>query len=114
MVFFGLNAEEYDRKYSDRELLGRIVKYFRKYGKEFKIFLAFMLLEAISIALQPSYMFFLISQIGAATDLTILVIVGIIGFAIIHFVTWVFSIVRQKCAAIILNQVVYRLAHGCQ
>ena len=44
-ILDGLDTEDYDRKYSDRELLGRIVDYFRPHTKR-------MVLVAVMIFLK--------------------------------------------------------------
>ncbi len=36
-MFIGLDAEDYDRKYSDKELFKRIIGYFKKYRKQIAI-----------------------------------------------------------------------------
>ena len=46
-ILDGLETEDYDRQYSDRELLERIISYFRPYTKE-------MILVAVTITLNSA------------------------------------------------------------
>ncbi|MEJ2751151.1 MAG: ABC transporter ATP-binding protein, partial [Chloroflexota bacterium] len=46
-ILDGLESEDYDRQYSDRELLERIISYFRPYTRE-------MILVAVMIALNSA------------------------------------------------------------
>ncbi|NIO71572.1 MAG: hypothetical protein GTO14_04575, partial [Anaerolineales bacterium] len=46
-ILDGLDTEAYDRNYSDRELLSRIIGYFRPYARQ-------MILVAIMIALNSA------------------------------------------------------------
>lgn len=109
MVFFGLDAEKYDREYSSKELFSRISKYFKKYKREVIILIIFILLESMFTAIQPLYMFFLISQIRKNLELSNLLIIGLIVLLAIHFITWRFNIIRQIYGARLLNKVIYDL-----
>ncbi len=109
MVFFGLEAENYDREYTDRELFSRISKYFKKYKKEMKIMILFILFESIFTAIQPFYMYYLINQIKNNVELTTLLIVGQMVLLLIHTITWRFSVIRQIYTARIINKVVFDL-----
>jgi ATP-binding cassette, subfamily B, bacterial len=51
--FSGLDAEKYDRKYSDRELVRRIVKYFRPHIKRLGLAAFLVLVVAGSLAMLP-------------------------------------------------------------
>ena len=53
MSFIGLEAEEYDRKYSDKELLSRIFTYFRLYKKEMSIVIITLTISSLISALVP-------------------------------------------------------------
>lgn len=51
--FYGLNSEAYDRKYSDRELIARILSYFRPYRGKMALVIAVVNLAALMGALNP-------------------------------------------------------------
>ena len=54
MVFFsGLDTESYDRQYSDRDLVRRIIQYFKPYSKGLLVVAFFLALIAISGAAVP-------------------------------------------------------------
>jgi hypothetical protein len=52
-MFGGLNAEAYDREYTDRALIRRIFKYFAAFRKQLAIIVATTLLMALFGALNP-------------------------------------------------------------
>jgi ATP-binding cassette subfamily B protein len=50
--FAGLNTEKYDRQYSDRQLIGRIIDYFKPQGRRFTwVSILVALIAAIAAAL---------------------------------------------------------------
>ena len=51
--FSGLDSEGYDRKYTDRELMARMAKYFRPYGLQLAAVIFFLLLIAAAGAASP-------------------------------------------------------------
>ncbi|MFX1339531.1 MAG: ABC transporter ATP-binding protein [Promethearchaeota archaeon] len=53
MSFIGLEAEEYDRKYSDKELLNRIFTYFLPYKREMSIVIITLIFSSLVSALVP-------------------------------------------------------------
>jgi ATP-binding cassette subfamily B protein len=53
MSFIGLEAEEYDRKYSDKELLSRIFTYFLPYKREMSIVSITLTISSLVSALVP-------------------------------------------------------------
>jgi ATP-binding cassette subfamily B protein len=54
MGFFeGLDQEQYDRQYSDRQLVGRIIPYFRVQAKRIAVVTGMVLLIAVLAAVQP-------------------------------------------------------------
>ncbi len=106
----GLGAEAYDRKYSDKQLLGRIVDYFRPQGRR----MAFVsLMVAATSILDAALPLMVAHGLDRLTDghthfdrgiweLTIAVFL----FAIF---SWIFNFLRQSRSAAVVGHVVYRL-----
>ncbi|MCB9009594.1 MAG: hypothetical protein H6656_19885 [Ardenticatenaceae bacterium] len=47
-ILDGLDTEDYDRSYSDRELLGRIVGYFRPYSRQMALVAVMITLNSVA------------------------------------------------------------------
>ena len=110
MGFFmdGLDAEAYDRTYKDRQLIGRIIRYFRPK-------LALMLVVAILVvfnSLLDSAFPILVSRgidvvMGTKSFQPILLLVGLILAAAI--LSWTFNLFRQWFTARAVGDVVLQL-----
>ena len=108
-IMDGIGAEEYDRTYGDRELVGRILNYFRAEGKR-------MLLVSLAIALSsvlgtalPVVMSRAIDQV-AAGDAAAGTIAGIIvAIALLNTGSWGLNAIRRFLGARAIGNVVLRL-----
>ncbi len=105
MVYFGLDAEEYDRKYKDKELLRRISKYFKKYKKSMMIVIFIVALASLVSGSIPFLMSRVIKLLELDSDVStlILVIVTIFLFNILGFI---FNFINQTYTARVVNKVV--------
>lgn len=99
----GLGAEKYDRVYSDRELVVRIVNYFRPHkAKVIVISIALFMIAAMGALLPIIISRSLTSNAeGGAYPLNLVILVFAIGVA-----TWAFSAVRRYLTAQVIADVV--------
>ncbi len=98
MAFIGLEAEEYDRKYSNRVLLGRILHYFRKYGKAMGIVVVFLSLNSFTSALVPILIASAINLLEGPPAPVIIAEILIFILAL-NLIDWVFNYYSQRYAA---------------
>lgn len=104
----GLEAEAYDRKYSDRALLARILAYFRSHRREMLTVALLVTLNALVDTAFP----LLVSRgldlvIASQTVQTVLVLVAaILGASVL---SWTFTFFRQRLTALSVGDVVLHL-----
>lgn len=107
-ILHGLDTEAYDRNYSDRELLSRIISYFRPHRR--KMILAAVVITLISVARTGGPI--LISKgidIMAETpkiEATLLLTGGVL---LLGASAWVFNYIRQIFTAEVVGNVVLQL-----
>jgi len=107
-VLDGLETEAYDRSYSDRELLGRIIGYFRPYARQ-------MILVAIMIALNSAAGTGGPILISKAIDIlaenpsveAMLLLAG--GVLLLGVAAWIFNYIRQMVSVRVVGNVVLKL-----
>ena len=89
-MFIGLDAEEYDRKYKDSELIKRIFSYFKKYRKEMAIVTLVLALSSIMSTLVFVFSSFAINIMTSSKDITsILILLSII--LILNLLSYIFN-----------------------
>ncbi len=107
-VLDGLDTEAYDREYSDRELLSRIISYFRPHTRQMILVAAMITLNSVAGTGSP----ILISR-GidlAAENPTIEAMLLLTGGVLLLGVTaWIFNYVRQLFSARVVGDVVLQL-----
>ncbi len=104
-LFDGLDAEGYDRKYRDRELVRRILNYFRPQAS--KIITAALMITATALieALIPIFITYSIDEIQTATSLNqVAVLAG--ALALIACLAWAFNLIRQIMSVKAIGEVV--------
>jgi ABC-type multidrug transport system fused ATPase/permease subunit len=104
-LFDGLDAEGYDRKYRDRELVRRILNYFRPQAS--KIITAALMITATALieALISIFIAYSIDEIQTATSLNqVAVLAG--ALALIACLAWVFNLIRQTMSVKAIGEVV--------
>ena len=74
MVFLSLDAEEYDRKYSDKDLISRIGVYFNKNRKSMAIVIIFITLSSLFYGLVPFFLSRLLETLEYNRDVLYLII----------------------------------------
>lgn len=107
-MFGGLNAEAYDRSYTDRALLARIFKYFGAYRKRMIQVSIATVAMAIFGALNP----LLVSDgveslVNAQSDLYLLGLIGVV--LLIGVLNWVANWARRRLTATITGDAVLAL-----
>src|SRR5574340_207050 len=97
-VLEGLDAEAYDRTYSDRALVGRILRYFRPAGRVMLLVSLMTLLSSLLDAALPILIARGIDVFSTSRSVvTIAIICGVILLA--GGLSWTFNFVRQANTA---------------
>ena len=108
MVYFGLDAEEYDRKYNDKDLLMRISKYFKKYKKSMMIVIIIVALASLVSGTIPFLTSRVIKLLELDSDISTLILVIVLIF-LLNFLGYIFNFINQTYTARVVNKVVYDL-----
>lgn len=104
----GLEAEDYDRKFSDRNLLGRVLHYFKPYKKLMATVIIFLAMYSLSDSLIPIFTRTAINSLEQNRDFSYLVLIIIVIF-IINLFNFVFNYFRQKNSAKVIGNVLLDL-----
>ncbi|MGB3306864.1 MAG: ABC transporter ATP-binding protein [Thermomicrobiales bacterium] len=107
-VMGGLDAEDYDRNYGDRELLGRIGKYFKPAALSMGLVGLMIVLNSAASMVQPILGAWGVDRIvkdGAASVIWILFF-GLLGAGV---AAWAFNFIRQILTAKVVGGVVLQL-----
>ena len=107
-IMDGLDAEDYDRQYSDRDLVRRIGTYFRPQAPRMAVVALAILLNSLAYTGLPIYISKSIDKLQTDTSTRTLLI---ITFVTILFgsVGWVFNALRRGLAASAIGNVVLHL-----
>ena len=104
-MWVGLEAEEYDRKYTDKFLLKRIVSYFSPYKRSMLIVIFFLTISSLATAFQPIITSLIITNLETTPNFLF-----VISFIVIIFFfnvsAWVFNYIRQIYSTKIIGNVV--------
>jgi ABC-type multidrug transport system fused ATPase/permease subunit len=104
MAWFGLEAEEYDRVYSNKELFTRMVKKFKPHSRSMSLVVIFMTLTALSAGMLPILTKEVINQIDSNPDFIFIVVIIILALNLLGFI---FNyVVRSN-----MNRVVYLVCY---
>ncbi|MDQ4044400.1 MAG: ABC transporter ATP-binding protein/permease [Chloroflexota bacterium] len=107
-IMHGLDAEDYDRKYSDRELLRRILGYFRPAAAAMALVGVMITLHSVMQMVQPVAISWGIDRIVQDDAGEVLwLLAGIILTA--GVLAWAFNFVRQSMTARVVGDVVLAL-----
>ena len=101
----GLEAEEYDRKYQDKDLLKRIVSYFSPYKRAMFLVIFFLTISSLTIAFQPIIVSLIISNLETTPDLGYILFLIFIIFTF-SISSWVFNYIRQIYSNRVIGSVV--------
>jgi ABC-type multidrug transport system fused ATPase/permease subunit len=109
-VLDGLESESYDRKYSDRQLIGRIMAYFRPYMKQMA-FVAFVLgLASLADSIAPIVISRAIDAASTQNSLEFILIVSVTVMSV-GLLAWIFNYARQRVGARVVGDVVMNVRH---
>ncbi len=107
-ILDGLDSESYDRKYSDRELVRRILSYFRPYTKEMTGASVLLLLNSITGTAGPILISRAIDTVAENPALSnILLLAG--GVLLLGVLGWLFNYIRRAVTARVVGDVVLTL-----
>jgi ATP-binding cassette subfamily B protein len=107
--FAGLNAEKYDRKYTDRELVARILKYFSRYVKRLFVIVAATLLISGSDALQPVIVSRGLDTMGENPEINKIYMIAV-AIMVVSFLSWLMNYVRRRLTIRVIADLLVRLA----
>lgn len=107
-VLNGLEAEDYDRTYGDRVLIGRIAAYFRPHARVMVIVVAMVVLASLSQTVLPVIVARGIDLLGTNPSRSILFMVagGVVLFGSLE---WLFNYIRQNYSARAVGDVVLKV-----
>lgn len=107
-IMSGLDAEDYDRSYGDRELLGRILAYFRTHAVPMLVAAVMILLNSVMSLVQPVIGAWGLDRLeqGTLDDVIWLFFAGMFGAGVL---AWVFNFVRAWLSARAVGDVVLDL-----
>ena len=105
----GIGAEEYDRTYSDRELVGRIFAYFRTEGRRMLIVSAVVAGSSILGAAFPAVMSHAIDQVAGAGTSTGVIAAIVVAIAVLNTGSWGLNAVRRVLGSRAIGNVVLRM-----
>jgi ABC-type multidrug transport system fused ATPase/permease subunit len=107
-ILDGLDTEDYDRNYSDRELLGRIVDYFRPHAARMVLVAVMVTLSSAAGSGAPILISNAIDLLAERTT-TGTILLTAAGVLLLGVLGWVFNFVRQMVTARIVGDVVLKL-----
>ena len=107
-IMDGLDAESYDRKYSDKELLKRIIQYLKRHKKALVLISISLILTSLAGSAAPILISKAVDIVSGNKNLPLfaifagaLILVGSLG--------WVFNYIRQRFEAKVVGEVVLSL-----
>lgn len=109
-ILGGLETEDYDRQYGDRELLARILTYFRPYTRAMVLVGVMLTLNSAATTAGPILIargIDILSQTPTTTGIWLMA--G--GILLLGVSAWVFNYIRQLWSARIIGNVVLQLRH---
>ena len=107
-LFDGLDAEQYDRSYSDGDLVRRILGYFRPQARKMGIAAAMIASAALLDAGIPIFVARSIDTLRADTAADQIALTAL-ALAALASTSWVFNLVRQTLAAQAVGDVVLKM-----
>ncbi len=107
-ILDGLDSEDYDRQYSDKQLLRRIIEYFQPFARQMLLVALMITLNAVAGTGGP----ILISKaidIVVENPTTVVIVILTFGVLILGAAAWGFNYVRQWYSARVTGDVVLQL-----
>jgi ABC-type multidrug transport system fused ATPase/permease subunit len=104
-MWVGLEAEEYDRTYSDKMLLKRIVSFFAPYRRLMFVVIIFLIISSLTMAFQPIVISLIITNLETTPD--VMYVISLIGIIFLFNISgWVFNYIRQLYSSRVVGNVV--------
>jgi ABC-type multidrug transport system fused ATPase/permease subunit len=107
-ILDGLDTEDYDRNYSDRELLGRIIDYFRPHAGRMVLVAAMVTLSSAAGSGAPILISNAIDLL-AQNPTTGTILLTTAGVLLLGTLGWIFNFARQMYTARVVGDVVLKL-----
>ncbi len=107
-ILGGLETEDYDRQYSDRELLNRILGYFRPYKRQMVLVAVMITLNSAATIAGPILIAKAIDLLTVDTSNRAILLLSL-GIGILGVSAWVFNFIRQWFSARVTGNVVLQL-----
>lgn len=107
-ILDGLDTESYDRNYSDRDLLKRIVDYFRPYTKEMLLVGLLLLLNSATSTASPILIAAGIDWVAQNPTLKMIVLLAV-GVLALNVIAWIANYIRRMASARIIGDVVLKV-----
>ncbi len=105
----GIGAEEYDRTYSDRELVGRIFGYFRTEGRRMLIVSAAVAAASVFGAAFPAVMSRAIDQVADPGTSNGVIAAIVVAIALLNTANWGLNALRRVLGSRAIGNVVLRM-----
>jgi len=107
-IFQGLNTEAYDREYTDRELVGRIFRYFAPHRGRVLLVAALITAIAVAGAAQPLVVARSLDSLVASPRLPVILglVAAVLSFGVLN---WGGNWLRRRLTARVIGQVVLAL-----
>ncbi len=107
-ILDGLDTENYDRSYSDRELVRRIVGYFRPYRLKMAAVAALILLNSAAGTAAPILVSNTLDRLGRDPS-TRTIVSAVVWILVLGLVAWLANYVRRLYSAVIIGDVVLKV-----
>lgn len=107
-ILDGLDTESYDRQYSDRELLNRIISYFRPHTSRMILIAVMITLNSVMSALGPIVIARAIGLMETNPTTTTMILIAL-GVSLVGASAWVFNYIRQLFSARVTSNVILKL-----
>jgi ABC-type multidrug transport system fused ATPase/permease subunit len=107
-ILDGLDTEAYDRHYTDRDLLKRIVSYFRPYKRQMVLIAAAITLNSLAGSGGPVLIARAIDSLSASFSPQALALFTL-GVLLLGISAWVFNYIQQLFSARVVGNVVLQL-----
>jgi ABC-type multidrug transport system fused ATPase/permease subunit len=107
-ILDGLDTEAYDREYSDRELLRRIIGYFRPHRRQMILVAAMITLNSAAGTGSPILISKAIDMVAENPSVEVMLLLAG-GVLLLGVSAWVFNYIRQLFSARVVGDVVLKL-----
>ncbi|HNT78412.1 MAG TPA: ABC transporter ATP-binding protein [Anaerolineae bacterium] len=107
-ILDGLDSESYDRSYSDRDLLRRIVDYFRPHARAMVVTGVLLLVNSATSTASPILIGRAIDWVAEDSSNRMILLVAA-GVLLLNIIAWIANYVRRKLSAEVIGDVVLKV-----